>query len=67
MKEIIFIVKESDDGGFLASGLNDSIFTDGDTLAELKKNIKEAVNCHFDDDLPKIVRLHMVREEVFSA
>lgn len=67
MKEIIFIVKESEEGGYLASALNESIFTDGESLQELKNNIKEAVQCHFDDDAPKIIRLHMVREEVFSV
>jgi len=67
MKEIIFIVKESEEGGYLASALNESIFTDGESLQELKSNIKEAVQCHFDDDTSKIIRLHMVKEEVFSV
>jgi len=67
MQEIIFIVKESEEGGYLASGLNDSIFTDGDTVEELKANVKEAVRCHFDDEEKKIIRLHMVREEVFAV
>jgi predicted RNase H-like HicB family nuclease len=67
MQEIIFIVKESEEGGYLASGLNDSIFTEGDNLQELKSNVKEAVLCHFEDQDPKIVRLHMVKEEVFSV
>jgi len=64
---IIFNVKESEEGGFIASGLNYSIFTDGETLEELKNNIKEAVLCHFDDDESKIIRLHLVKEEVFSV
>lgn len=67
MEEIIFIVKESEEGGFIASGLNDSIFTDGDTLKELKENIRDAVRCHFEDESKKIIRLHMVKEEVFSV
>ena len=67
MEEIIFIVKESEEGGYIASGLNDSIYTDGDTLKELKDNVKEAVICHFDDNSRKIIRLHMVREEVFAV
>jgi len=66
MQEIIFIVKESEEGGYIASGLNDSIFTDGETLKELKDNVKEAVLCHFEDDSHKIIRLHMVREEVLQ-
>ena len=67
MQEIIFIVKESEEGGYIASGLNDSIFTDGHTLQELKSNVKEAVLCHFEDESRKIIRLHMVREEVFAV
>ena len=65
MQEIIFIVEESEEGGYIASALNQSIFTDGDSLQELKSNVKEAVQCHFDNDASKIIRLHMVKEEVF--
>lgn len=67
MQEIIFVVKESEEGGFIASGLNDSIFTDGETLQELKSNVRDAVLCHFEDDSRKMIRLHMVREEVFAV
>lgn len=67
MKEIIFIVKESEEGGLIASALNESIVTDGETLEELRINVKEAVQCHFEDDDRKIIRLHMVKEEVFSV
>ena len=68
MKEIIFIIEEDPEGGYNAQGLGYSIFTEGETIEELKKNIKEALRCHFDkeDDIPKIVRLHFVREEVFN-
>ena len=65
MQEIIFIVEESEEGGYIASALNQSIFTDGDSLQELKSNVKEAVQCHFGNDASKIIRLHMVKEEVF--
>ncbi len=67
MNEIIFIVEESVEGGYEARALGESIFTDGDTLNELKQNIKEAIHCHFEEDFPKIVRLHYVKEEVFAA
>lgn len=67
MSEIIFVVEESPEGGFEAKALGESIFTDGDTLEELKGNIKEAIKCHFEKDAPKLVRLHMVHEEVFAA
>jgi len=68
MKEIIFIIEEDPEGGYNAQGLGYSIFTEGETIEELKKNIKEALRCHFEkeEDIPKIVRLHFVREEVFN-
>ncbi|MDP2036048.1 MAG: 2-oxoisovalerate dehydrogenase [Ignavibacteria bacterium] len=66
--EIIFIVQESLDGGFEARALGDSIFTEAENLEELKKNIKEAVACHFEEgEMPKIIRLHYIKEEVIAA
>lgn len=67
MEEIIFVVKESDEGGFIASALSYSIITDGDTIEELRMNVKEAVRCHFEDGNQRIIRLHVVREEVFAS
>lgn len=49
MNEIIFMIEEDPDGGYNAEGLGHSIFTDGDTIPELKKNILDAMKCHFDD------------------
>ena len=54
-KELIFIVDESMDGGYEARAIGESIFTEGDSIDELKKNIKEAVQCHFDEDQLKIL------------
>lgn len=58
MNEIIFIIEESVDGGFEAKALGESIFTEAETIEELKKNIKDAVSCHFEEEQsPKIIRL----------
>lgn len=65
--EIIFEVSEDEsDGGYSASALGYSIYTQGDTIAELRENVKEAVECHFDETerRPVFVRLHFVRDEV---
>lgn len=67
MTEIIFEVKESEEGGLIANALNYSIVTDGDSIEEIRANVKEAVKCHFEEDSSKIIRLHMVKEEVFSV
>ncbi len=47
--ELIFLVEEALEGGFSARALGESIFTDAETLPELRENIKDAVLCHFDD------------------
>jgi hypothetical protein len=66
--EIIFSVQESPEGGYEARALGHSIFTQADTMDELKKNVREAVQCHFDGgEAPRVIRLHMVKDEVISA
>ncbi|HAM50603.1 MAG TPA: 2-oxoisovalerate dehydrogenase [Nitrospiraceae bacterium] len=68
MSEIIFVVEKDLEGGFNARALGYSIFTQGEDMTELKNNIKDALKCHFEmeKDVPRIIRLHMVTEEVFS-
>jgi predicted RNase H-like HicB family nuclease len=44
-----------------------SIFSEGETIEDLQKNIKDAILCHFDIEKPRLVRLHMVKELVFAA
>ncbi len=70
MKELFFEVLEDDvDGGYTASALGYGIHTQGDTTDELRRNIKEAVECYFDnaEDIPQIIRLHFVRDEVMAV
>jgi predicted RNase H-like HicB family nuclease len=68
MTEIIFIVEDALEGGFTAKALGESIFTEAETIEELRLNVKEAVECHFDEDkMPKLIRLHMVKEEVIAV
>lgn len=68
MNEIIFLVEDAIDGGFTARALGESIFTEGNDLDDLRKNIREAVACHFDpDNKPKVIRLHFVTEEVIAV
>jgi hypothetical protein len=68
MSEVIFLVDEADEGGFIARAVSHSIFTEADTLDELRRKIRDAVECHFDDaQAPKLIRLHIVREEILSV
>jgi predicted RNase H-like HicB family nuclease len=67
MKEIVFIVEESQDGGYFARAVNHSIVTQGNTIPELKTMISDAVHCHFDDtDMPELIHLHITHEETFA-
>ena len=68
MSEIVFLVEEDPDGGYTAHALGESIFTEADSMDELRGNIRDAVQCHFADEAsrPKVVRLHFVRDEVLA-
>lgn len=66
--EIIFAVEESPEGGYEARALGYSIFTEADTLDDLKTMVRDAVNCHFEPEKkPSVIRLHLVKDEVISA
>jgi len=67
MSELVFTVEQAPEGGYTARAAGASIFTEADTLDELRKNIRDAVCCHFDQEQrPKVVRLHFVSEEVIT-
>lgn len=68
MSELIFMVEEAPEGGFTARALGEAIFTEADSMDELRKQIADAVHCHFDEGkAPRVVRLHIVREEILAA
>lgn len=66
MSELVFLVEEAPEGGYTARALGESIFTDADDWDTLKRNIIDAVNCHYADSSksPKVVRLHWVKDEI---
>ena len=53
MQELFFLVEEQSDGGYTARALGESIFTQGDTLDEIRKNIRDAVECHLLKTAPE--------------
>ncbi len=59
--EIVFEVEESSCGGYEARALGCAIFTEADSLDELKTMLRDAVLCHFEDiERPSAIRLHML-------
>ena len=54
-------------GGYTAQAPGYSIFTEGDTIKEIKNNIKDAINFHFDKkEILLFVCLHIIKEEKFA-
>jgi hypothetical protein len=46
--EVIFSVHESPEWGYEARALGYAIFTQADSMDELRTAVRDAVRCHFD-------------------
>jgi len=67
-QEIIFLIEEAPEGGYTARALGHAIFTEGESVDEIRANVRDAVCCHFDDiDKPRMIRLHFVKDEVIAV
>lgn len=68
MSEIVFLVEEAPEGGYAARALGEPVFTEADSMDELREAVRDAVRCHFEEGSgPTVIRLHYVREETFAA
>ena len=69
MTEIVFLVEDDADAGYTARALGESIFTEADDIETLRLRVRDAVHCHFPDEQnrPKVIRLHIVRDEVIAS
>jgi hypothetical protein len=69
LEEIVFLVEEAPEGGYTARALGAGIFTEGDSMEQLRRRVVDAVACHFGDDpsRPRLVRLHLVKDEVIQV
>lgn len=66
--EIIFSVHESPEGGYEARALGHAIFTQADSMDELKAMVRDAVRCHFENRVaPSVIRLYLVKDEVITV
>jgi predicted RNase H-like HicB family nuclease len=63
--ELIFEVRDAEEGGYCARALGHSIFTQAETWEELRTNILEATSLHFEDSRvqPRLVRLNYANSE----
>ena len=70
MTEILFIVEDAAEGGYIAHAVGVSIVTEADDLDQLRAMVRDAVRCHYDEadaERPKAIRLHRVHDEVIAA
>ncbi len=67
--ELIFEVRDADEGGYCAHALGHAIFTEAETWEELRRNVLEAVSLHFEEEpvRPRIVQLHYVKDELIPV
>ena len=67
VNELVFLVEEAPEGGFTARVLGVPVFTEADTLDELRRAIWDAVRCPFEaGHEPRVLRLHVVRDELMT-
>jgi hypothetical protein len=62
--EILFVVEDAPEGGFIAKGVGADIISEADSLDELRSNVREAVECHFEEgQTPKLIRFAAAFDE----
>jgi len=68
VKQIVFEVVDSPEGGYEAAALGHRIYTQGEDWDDLKAMVQDAVRCHFEEkDRSAMSRLLFVREEGLYA
>ena len=67
--ELIFEIRDAQEGGYFARALGYAIFTQGDTWEQLRANIMEATALHFEDAAlrPRLVQFHYVKDELIPV
>ena len=67
--ELIFEVRDAEEGGYHARALGQAIFTEAETWDELRSKVLEAVSLHFEDSpaRPRLVQLHYVKDELIPV
>jgi len=68
MSEVMFVVEEAPEGGYVARGIGAAIVTEADDLDGLRAQVRDAVRCHFDEgQVPALIRLHFTHDEIIAA
>jgi predicted RNase H-like HicB family nuclease len=64
--ELIFEIRDAEEGGYYARALGHGIFTQAETWDELRANVIESAALHFEDApvRPRLVQMHYVKDEL---
>jgi hypothetical protein len=67
--ELIFEVRDAEEGGYCARALGHPIFTQAENWEELRGNVLEATGVHFEESSvrPRLVQLHYVKDELIPV
>lgn len=67
--ELIFEVRDAEEGGYCARALGHAIFTQADTWEQLRTNVVEAASLHFEEapTHPSLIQLHYVKDELIPV
>lgn len=67
--ELIFEIRDAEEGGYYARALGHAVFTEAETWDELRSNALEAVLAHFEDSSvrPSLIQLHYVKDELIPV
>jgi predicted RNase H-like HicB family nuclease len=67
--EVIFEVRDAEEGGYYARVLGHGIFTEAETWEELRANVLEATSLQFENGPihPRMVQLHYVKDELIPV
>ncbi|MGD9582549.1 MAG: hypothetical protein AB7V26_02605 [Lysobacterales bacterium] len=66
--EIVFVVTEESDGGYVAECLSHDIVSQADSWSELRNQVRQAVSAYFfDQHAPAAIRLHLVKDELLAV
>ena len=63
--ELIFEVRDAEEGGYCARALGHGIFTEAESWEELRANVLEATSLHFEEETvrPRLVQLRFAPSE----
>jgi len=67
--DLIFEVRDAEEGGYNAHALGHAIFTQAETWEELRANVVEATSLHFEEATthPSVIQLHYVKDELIPV